>query len=200
MSISATGSTSSAATARAAARMRGGWRSAGPRMRPASRRRDERSGSSRSVGAILLALAYPDRIAKNRGGERRVPAGQWPRRATSIRRRRWRASRFSPSPNLPAPPRRAASCSRRRSRWPRSSSALPTSIEAPRGRSPSMPRRQPARPAQRAPRRDRRWPSRPMPVAPDRRTPRACWREGIVAARHRPAALEQSRCSNGATA
>ena len=39
MSISAIGSTSSAATARAAARMRGAWRSGGPRRMPARRQR-----------------------------------------------------------------------------------------------------------------------------------------------------------------
>ena len=46
-----------------------------------------------------LALAYPERIAKNRGGGTGAfLARQWPRRAMSMPPRRWRASHFSRSP------------------------------------------------------------------------------------------------------
>ena len=68
----------------------------------------------------LLALAYPDRIAKNRGGAAGAFLLANGRGAQVDPPPRWRASRFSPWPSLPAAPRRAASCWPRRSRWPRS--------------------------------------------------------------------------------
>ena len=46
-------------------------------------------------------LAYPDRIAKNRG-DGRVPVGERPRRQPSSRHRRWRVSHSWPSPKSPA--------------------------------------------------------------------------------------------------
>ena len=51
-----------------------------------------------SLGA-LLALAYPDRIAKNRGGGTARSCSPTAAAARSIRPRRWRASRFSRWPN-----------------------------------------------------------------------------------------------------
>ena len=62
----------------------------------------------------LLALAYPDRVAKARGGDGRVPDGERPRRRCSTRTTRSPASPFSPSPRSRAAPRRHASCSPRR--------------------------------------------------------------------------------------
>ncbi len=63
-----------------------------------------------SVGA-LLALAYPERIAKNRGGGvGRVSARSTAAAPMSIAPRRWRASRSSRSPSSPAAAARAASC------------------------------------------------------------------------------------------
>ena len=65
MSIYARGSTRCTATARAAVVMPGPWRNAGRRSRrPALRPEDD---TEISVG-VLIALAYPERIAKNRGG------------------------------------------------------------------------------------------------------------------------------------
>jgi len=71
-----------------------------------------REQSGLSVGA-LLALAYPDRVARNRGasGAFLLANAVAP---MSIRRRRCRASRSWPSPSSPAPRRKAASCWRRR--------------------------------------------------------------------------------------
>ncbi len=68
-------------------------------------------GPGWSCGA-LLGLAYPDRIAKNRGGK---PASCSPMAAApgSMPDRRLRARRSWRSPRSPAPPRRAASCWRR---------------------------------------------------------------------------------------
>ena len=96
------------------------------------------SGSSRShkregelsVGT-LIALAYPERIAKNRGGanfDSRSAHFCWRTAAArpSMPPLRWRANRFSPWPNLPAAPRPAASSPPRRSRLPRSRRALPS--------------------------------------------------------------------------
>ncbi len=62
----------------------------------------------------LLALAYPDRIARNRAAA--AARFCWPMAAAawSILRRRSRASRFWWWPNSPARRRRAASCWRRR--------------------------------------------------------------------------------------
>ena len=122
----AIGSISFAATARAAARMRGAM---------AKRWADDAGGKSaetiRSVGRrASCALAYPDRIAKSRGAEAARSCSPTAAAPTSIRPRRWRASHFSRSPSSPAPPRRAASCSRRRSRSPRSRRASPIGSSA----------------------------------------------------------------------
>ena len=74
----------------------------------------------------LLALAYPDRIAKNRGGGGGgVPARQWPRR--QCRSGVGAGARAVPGGGRidRQRRRRAASCWRRRSRSPRSRRALP---------------------------------------------------------------------------
>ena len=97
-----------------------------------ARRRRERTAlpalarpPPQAIGSALLALAYPDRIAKNRGGGPAVSCSRTGAAAMSIRPRRWRASLSSPWPSSPARRRRAASCWRRRSRSPRSKRALP---------------------------------------------------------------------------
>ena len=72
---------------------------------------DPGGDSALGVGAIL-ALAYPDRIAKNRGSD---GSFCWPMAAAdaSIRCRRFRASLISRSPRSPAAPRRGESRWRR---------------------------------------------------------------------------------------
>ena len=90
----------------------------------ASARHDGELSARRDPGA---RLSGPHRQESRRATARSC----WPTAAApmSIRRRRWRASRFSPSPSWPAPRRRAASCWRRRSRSTRSRRASPTDIE-----------------------------------------------------------------------
>ena len=65
--ISATGSTSCAAIARAVPRKHGAWRGVGPRSVP---ERSADQATQCQVPARSSRLAYPDRIAKNRGDGR----------------------------------------------------------------------------------------------------------------------------------
>ena len=81
-------------------------------------------GEVRSVPGALLALAYPERIAKNRGGDRARFCWSTAAAPISTPPRRSRANRSSPSPSLPARPPRAVSCSPRRSPLPRSRRAF----------------------------------------------------------------------------
>ena len=116
---------------------------------------------------------------------------------TSIRRRRWRASRSSPSPKSSAAPRRAASCWRRRSRLDEIEARFADRIEARDEVTVDA-----ATLSLRA-RRLRRLGAitlaeRPVPVAADeaaRRHARRRHRQG----RPRPPALDQGAGSNGAT-
>ena len=144
--------------------------------RSPARRRDERSDL---VGGRdpVAGLSRPHRQEPRR----RMARSCWPTAAApmSIRRRRWRASRSSPWPSLPAPPRRAASCLRRRSRWTRSSSVSRTGSNAARTS------RFDAASASLRGRRSERLGAitlaeRPMPVEPDEETARML-AEGIAA-------------------
>ena len=197
-SISAIGSTSSAATARAAPRTRGAmakrWaddRQAAAALAPtqAARRACRRRDPVRSP----IPTASPRAAARTARSCSPMAAAPM-----SIRRRRWRASRSSPWPSSPAPPRRAASCSRRRSRSTRSRQRFADRIERREeisfdAASASLRGRRSAGSAR------SRWPSsrcRSTPSDGDRAHARRRHR----AARHRPAAVDASRCGNGATA
>ena len=189
----ATASSACAATGRAARRGR-----ARPRRRPGRGRRRADSGAAPAAGeppasARLLALAFPDRIAKARGhapgeflhGERPGGAARAARPARA-RRPSWR------SPNSPGAAGGArillAAAARRRRR---SSASPATRIEAAR-RDRLRPRRGGA--AARGGRGGSA-PSllgRAAPAGAGRRRERPrSWPSGIAGARHRPPALDQ---------
>ena len=132
MSISPTGSTRCAATARVAPTRRGAWHGDGRRLQATAPRSDGPSASAEeAIESPARCSRSPIPIASPRiAARRQLPARQWPRRQCRSGRRRWRASRSSPSPRSPAAPRRAASCWRRRSRSPRSRRSFADRIEA----------------------------------------------------------------------
>ena len=167
----------------------------------AHRRQPERhrsNGTAKSCrSASLLALAYPERIAKNRGAGGCVPVGQWSwrqhrsgvgagARAVSRRRRDCRHA-----------PRRAASCWRRRSRSAaRSRRSCPIASKAAR-RSSSIEQRRACARAVSAVLARSCWPSSRCRWCRPRR-PRASWpkvsRGSASTGCHGP-----RRCGNGAT-
>ena len=160
MSISAIGSISFAATARAAARTRGGWRSAGRMMRRRRRRDAVRSFGRRDP---VAGLSRPHRQEPRR--ERRVPSGQRPRRQC----------RSGVRAGARAVPRRGRACRHRRAephsaRRPdhagRDRAALRRTASNAARTSPSMPRREACAAAAANGSVRSRWPSGRMPVTP----------------------------------
>ena len=136
MSICASASMRCAATARRARATRAPWRSAGRRSHLLPPHKGEaRNRASARCSRSPIPSASP-RIA---AAERARSCSSTAAAPTSIPPRRWRASRSSPSPSLPARRRRAASSPPRRSRLPRSSSAFPIASKRAR-KSRSMPR------------------------------------------------------------
>ena len=124
------GSTSSAATARSAPAARAAWRSAGrSRWRQRKGRRRARTYSP-STG-VMLAFAFPDRVARNRGNGSFVLAngrGAAVEQTSALAR----APYIAVAELTGTAAQAAASCWRRRSRRTRSSSASPTRSRAPK--------------------------------------------------------------------